>query len=67
MIPSSRELLADSQITAALELRNGTFAYASVRTGLLVFDATGKLVRQIQRIHGLPGNRIDQGLSQSHG
>lgn len=67
LIPSSRELLADSQITAALELRNGTFAYASVRTGLLVFDATGKLVRQIQRIHGLPGNRIDQICEDTEG
>ncbi|MDI1247644.1 MAG: histidine kinase [Lacunisphaera sp.] len=66
-IPVSREILAESQITAALVLANGGYACASVRSGLLVFDPAGRLIRQVQRSHGLPGNRIDQLCEDAEG
>ncbi|MCM2273450.1 MAG: histidine kinase [Candidatus Didemnitutus sp.] len=51
--------ISNSQITAAAALANGGYACATVRDGLLVFDGAGRLVRRIDRRHGLPGNRID--------
>lgn len=66
-IPVDRAILAESQITAAVVLANGGYACASVRGGLLVFDPAGRLIRQVQRSHGLPGNRIDQLCEDAEG
>jgi hypothetical protein len=61
------ELLTDSQITSGALLANGGYACATVRSGLLVFDAAGRLVRRIHREHGLPGNRIDHLCEDAEG
>ncbi len=67
LITVPADLLANSQITAATLLANGGYACASVRSGLLVFDAQGRLIRHIQREHGLPGNRIDHLAEDAEG
>ena len=66
-IPIPAEFTRDSQVTAALLLSGGGYACATVRSGLLVFDAQGRLIRQVQRTHGLPGNRIDQLCEDTEG
>lgn len=61
--PDGQRLFATEEPICALFLADGRAAYGTTRSGLYIFDAAGRLERQIDRTSGLPANRIN-GLAQ---
>jgi hypothetical protein len=61
--PDGERLFANEDPLCAIFLADGRAAYGTTRSGLYLFDATGRLERQIERTHGMPANRVN-GLAQ---
>lgn len=56
---AATEVFSAESAVDGIFLSDGRMAFSMTRSGLVIFDAAGRIERRVHREHGLPNNRIE--------